>query len=76
MAWIWHCCGSGVGQQLWALIRPIIWDPPYAVGVAERQNKQTNKKLCEGIAFISKITPTTLVKDSELIAFYGNVDKW
>jgi len=51
-------CGVGCGrgsdpELLWlwcrlaatALIRPLDWEPPYAVGVAlEKANKQTNKQ--------------------------------
>ena len=41
---IWHCDGCGCGQQL-LLIRPLAWEPPYAMGVAlKRLNKQTNKQ--------------------------------
>ena len=32
-AWISHCCGCG-GPAAAALIRPLAWKPPYAVGVA------------------------------------------
>ena len=40
MAWIWHCCGCGVGQQL-----EVSWETPYASSAAlKRQtNKQTNE---------------------------------
>ena len=42
---IWGCCGCGLGQlQLTAtaLIRPRVWEPPYAAGVAlKSKNKQT-----------------------------------
>ena len=30
-AWTWHCSGCGVGRQL-APIRPLAWEPPFAVG--------------------------------------------
>ena len=36
--WIWHCCGSGVGQAT-APIRPLAWEPPCAVGVALKRQK-------------------------------------
>ena len=44
MAWIWHCCGCGVVQQL----RPLAWERPYAMGVAlkrqQRQQQQQQQK--------------------------------
>ena len=39
LLWLW--CRPAAA----APIRPLAWEPPYAVGVAlNRQNKQTNKK--------------------------------
>ena len=41
VAQILHYYGSGVGRRL-QLIRPLAWEPPYAVGVAlKRQKKRT-----------------------------------
>ena len=37
------CCGCGVGQAAVAPIRPLAWEPPYAVGVAL---KKTERKVC------------------------------
>ena len=46
MAWIWRCCGCGVGQQLQLRFNPLAWEPPYTAGAAlKRQNKQTNKNI-------------------------------
>ena len=42
MAQIWHCCGSGIGQQP-AQIRPLAWESPYAIDAALKRQKQTNK---------------------------------
>ena len=39
MAWIWHCCGSGVGLVVTALFGPLAWEPPCAVGVALKKQK-------------------------------------
>ena len=39
MLWLWH------RPAAIALIRPLAWEPPYAIGVAlKRPNKQTNKQ--------------------------------
>ena len=40
-AWIWCCCGSGVGQQLQLRLEPLAWEPPYAVGSGPRKGKKT-----------------------------------
>ena len=34
--WLWLAAGT--------LIRPLAWEPPYAIGVALRNKKQTNKQ--------------------------------
>ena len=46
MAWILRCCGSGLGlaTAALALIRPLAWEPPYAVGVAIEKAKRQIKK--------------------------------
>ena len=44
MAQIWCCCGSGVGRQPTALIRPLAWEPPYAVAAALEKTKKKKKK--------------------------------
>ena len=44
MAQIPCCCGCGVGLAATALIRPIAWEPPYAMGMALEKGKKTNKK--------------------------------
>ena len=33
MAWIWHCCGCGVGQQI------LVWELLYAVSAALKSKK-------------------------------------
>ena len=49
LAQIPSCCGCGVDRQL-QLIRPLAWEPPYAMGMApekaksQKTNKQTNKQ--------------------------------
>ena len=42
MARIWHCCGSGIVQQLQLQLDPPAWEPPYATGAALK--KKTKKK--------------------------------
>ena len=40
MAYIWHCHGCGIGQQLQALIQALAWEFPCAVDAAlKRKNK-------------------------------------
>ena len=47
LVWIWHCCGCD-------LIRPLVWEPPYAKGVfPPKKPKKTpppKKKMGEGPA--------------------------
>ena len=41
---IWRCCGSGIGRSVAAaLIRPLSWEPPYAMGAALEKDKKINK---------------------------------
>jgi len=42
MAQIPSCCGCGVGQRATALIRPLAWELPYAVGVALEKAKRAH----------------------------------
>ena len=44
MAWIWLCCGCGVGRVATAPIRPLAWEPPYAMGVAREKGKKKEHK--------------------------------
>ena len=49
MAQIPRCCDSGIGQAATALIRPLAWEPPYALEVAlekakRQKDKQTHKQ--------------------------------
>ena len=44
MAWISRCCGSGIGWQLRALIKPLAWEPPYAMGAAQEMAKRPPPK--------------------------------
>ena len=42
-SWIYYCCGCGISWQLIALIQPLAWELPYAVGGAlKRQQQQKN----------------------------------
>ena len=34
----------GVGQQLVALIKPLVWEPPYTVSAALKSKKKKKKK--------------------------------
>ena len=62
-----RCCGCGVGCRhgsdptllwLWrrpaatALIRPLAWEPPYAVGVVQDMAKRQKKKICFTLAWL------------------------
>ena len=38
LLWLWR------GPVAAALIRPLAWEPPYAVGAAQRNSKKTKKK--------------------------------
>ena len=45
MAQIPRCCGCGVGRlAATALIRPLAWEPPDAVGVAQEMAKRQKQK--------------------------------
>ena len=41
LLWLWHRPAAT------ALIRPLAWEPPYAVGEAQRNSKKTKKKEIE-----------------------------
>ena len=43
MAQIWLCC-AWPGLATTALIRPLDWDPPYAMGVALEKAERLKKK--------------------------------
>ena len=43
-AWILRCCGSGLGSEATALIGPLAWEPPCAIGVAQEMAKRQKKK--------------------------------
>ena len=43
MTWILCCYGCGVGRAAAALIRPLVWEPPYAVGVAQKSKKKKKR---------------------------------
>ena len=47
MAGIWHCYGSGVGQQQ-QLRLDLAWESPYAAGVALKRQKDQKKKKKKG----------------------------
>ena len=38
-AWIWRCCGCGVGWQLQLWLDSLAWELSYAVGVVLKSNK-------------------------------------
>ena len=44
MARIPSCCGCGVGPAAVALIQPLAWEPPYAVGAALKRQKNKKQK--------------------------------
>ena len=41
---IWHCCELWCRPPATALIHPLAWDPPYAAGVALKEQKTKKKK--------------------------------
>ena len=36
-AWIWHCCGCGIGRLAAASMQPLAQEFPYAAGVAVKR---------------------------------------
>ena len=40
LAWVWLWCGPAAV----ALMRPLAWDPPYAMGEAPKKAKKKKKK--------------------------------
>ena len=44
MAWIWHCCGCGLGQRLQLRLDPLAWEHPYASRVALKGQKDKKRK--------------------------------
>ena len=62
VARIWHCCGSGKGQQLQRplatnLIGPLAWEPPSSMGVAlekTKTNKQTKTSLKPCVEWVTR----------------------
>ena len=44
VAWIWHCCGYGAGQQLQLQFDPLAWKLPYTMGVALKRPKKKKTK--------------------------------
>ena len=44
MAWVPHCCGSGVGRQLKFQFKPLAWEIPYAAGVALKRQRKKEKE--------------------------------
>ena len=56
---IWSCCGCGVGQQLYvAPIRPLVWEPPYAVGLALKSKKKKRKLANQNVPAPTKCSLT------------------
>ena len=43
MAWIPRCCGCGIGPMATPPIWPLAWEPPYAVGAAQKRQSNKNK---------------------------------
>ena len=48
MAWIWLCCRSAAA----ALIRPLVWEHPYASGAALKEKKKKKKRKEKGILYM------------------------
>ena len=69
MAWIPHCCCSGVGLAATAPIGPLAWEPPYAVGVALETAKKKKKKITQGVPIMAQrlMTPNSIHEDIGLI---------
>ena len=60
-----------------APIRPLAWEPPYAVGVAlKRQNKNKNKKkMCFWSSRCGTVE-TNLTKNHEVVALIPGLAQW
>ena len=39
-AWIWPCCGCGVGWQLQLWFDPLVWELPFALAVSLKKTKK------------------------------------
>ena len=67
---IWHC------RELWcrpaatALMQPLAWEPPYAVGVALKSKNQTNKHVpnFSTSSQVGKVTSITLLLATCLVS--------
>ena len=61
LMWLWHRLVATVP------IRPLAWEPPYAVGVATplKTNKQTNKQKCCHTQDLG-INSNNLIEDVEM----------
>ena len=54
---IWHCCELWCGQAAAALIRPLAWKLPYAVGAdLKKQNKKNNNNKIKSSTYRSEIS--------------------
>ena len=53
-AQILHCCGSGIGLAATVPIRPLAWEPPYAVGAALEKTKKKKVSKFQSLIIITK----------------------
>ena len=66
------CCGSGVGLAATAPIRPLAWEPPYAMGAALKKAKRQKKKKKEERGTVLSILEIhqNWIFDSYKISYY------
>jgi len=66
LLWLWHRLAAT------ALIRPLAWEPPYAVGVAQemaKRQKQQEQNKVRGVSIVAHwlTNPTSIHEDLGLI---------
>ena len=42
-AWIWRCCGCGIGPAAAAPIQSLAWEQPYAAGAVLKMEKKPRR---------------------------------
>ena len=72
---IWHCCELWFRSQMCRLaatasIRPLAWEPPYAVGVALKRPKKKKKKETAAGAWLPGSKPSSARARSVTCAFF------
>ena len=60
----------GINLQLQLLIRPLAWEPPYAAGVAQKSENQTNKQKRIGVGYKEQIGTVQLFEFEAIHTIY------